>query len=466
MVAMEPMQQGTEQYTNYGVNPFVETEKDALSTFAVDVDTASYAITRRKLDEGALPPKDAVRVEEFVNAFSYGYDAPTDKAFDVHFAAAPSPFTPGSHLLRIGVASKRVPGAKRPPAHLVFLVDTSGSMQSADKIGLVQETLRTLTNNLQDGDTVALCTYAGSTREVLSPTGMQDRAKILAAIGDLTAGGGTAMSSGMELAYSLASKTMKKGEINRVIVLSDGDANIGNTSHDDILAQISQYKDQGITLSTVGFGNGNYKDTMMEQLANKGDGNYSYIDSGAEARKVFGKHLDATLEVVARDAKIQVAFDPSFVKRYRLVGYENRDVADKDFRNDKVDGGEVGAGHTVTALYELELTPAKAKPASLVSVNVRFKPATGEQAEEMAFKMVADDLFATFDEAPRNYRFAVAVAGFADTLRESPHAGGLDRTLGIARAATGQSAEEVEFIRLVEKAIELGGKREPLVAAK
>jgi Ca-activated chloride channel family protein len=457
-----------EAYADYGVNPYVNTAEDQLSTFGIDVDTASYAIVRRKLGENALPPKEAVRVEEFVNAFNYGYEAPADKAFAVNFAAAPSPALRGNHLLRIGLASKKNQSQNRPPAHLVFLVDTSGSMQSPDKLGMVQTTLRTLTQNLKPGDTVALCTYAGSTQELLQPTGMESRAKILAAIDSLTAGGGTAMSSGIDTAYALAKRTLKPGEINRVIVLSDGDANIGPSGHEAILSQIAQYKAQGITLSTVGVGNGNYKDTMMEQLADKGDGNYSYIDSADEARKVFGRQLDANLQVVARDVKLQVSFDPALVKRYRLVGYENRDVADKDFRNDKVDGGEVGAGHTVTALYDLELSEqAKGKsPSSLATVKVRFMPEGGSQAEELSFDMPASSLFATFEAAPRNYQLAVAIAGFAESLRQSPYASGLDQTLALAKAAVSDNEDESEFIRLIEKAIELGGPRTKIVAAQ
>ncbi len=457
-----------EAFKDYGVNPYVNTAEDSLSTFAIDVDTASYAIARRKLGESSLPPKDAVRVEEFVNAFNYGYEAPANQAFAVDFAAAPSPSVQGNHLLRIGLSSKKNQSQSRPAAHLVFLVDTSGSMQSPDKLGMVQTTLRTLTQNLKAGDTVALCTYAGSTQELLQPTGMESRAKILAAIDSLTAGGGTAMSSGIDTAYSLAKRTLKKGEINRVIVLSDGDANIGPSGHEAILAQIAQYKEQGITLSTVGVGNGNYKDTMMEQLADKGDGNYSYIDSAAEARKVFGQQLDANLQVVARDVKLQVTFDPALVKRYRLVGYENRDVADKDFRNDKVDGGEVGAGHTVTALYDLELNEqAKGKSASsLATVRVRFVPEGSTQAEELAFAMPNSSLFTTFEAAPRNYQLAVAIAGFAESLRQSPYAGGLDQTLTQAKAAARDNEDESEFVRLIEKAIELGGQRKKLVAAQ
>jgi len=462
MVAEAP---NSEDYKDYGQNPFVTTAEDRFSTFAIDVDTASYSISRRKLNEGALPPKEAVRVEEFVNSFDYRYEAPTDKAFAVHMTAAPSPYVKGHHLLRVGLQSKRPAQRERKPAHLVYLVDTSGSMQTPDKIGLVKESLRLLTQHLKPGDTVAICTYAGDTREVLPPTGIEDKSKIMDALEALTAGGGTAMSSGFDTAYALASRTLKKGHINRVVVLSDGDANIGPSSHEEILRRIEGYKEQGITLSTVGFGNGNYKDTMMEQLADKGDGNYTYIDSAEQAHKSFVQNIESMLEVVARDVKIQVEFDPAAVKRYRLVGYENRDVADKDFRNDKVDGGEVGAGHSVTALYDIELAEG-AKDKSLVSVHVRFKAPEGGASEELAFAMAPGSLVQDFADAPRSFRLATSVMGFADTLRESPDAAGLDIALAVARKASEQSKDELELIALVERAIALGGRRTPMAVAK
>jgi Ca-activated chloride channel family protein len=446
----------TEAYQDYGVNPLVDVDKDRFSTFAIDVDTASYAISRRKLVEGALPPVAAVRVEEFVNAFDYAYEAPTSKPFAVHMTSAPSPFVAGHHVLRVGLQAKRPTAKPRVPAHLVYLVDTSGSMQSADKLGLVKKSLKLMTEHLKPGDTVALCTYAGSTREVLPPTGIEDKAEILDAIEQLTSSGGTAMSSGMDNAYALASRTLKKGHINRVIVLSDGDANIGPSSHSEILDRIAKYKEQGITLSTVGFGQGNYKDTMMEQLANKGDGNYFYIDGEAEAKKVFVDQLDSMLEVVAKDVKVQVEFDPKVVKRYRLIGYENRDVADKDFANDKVDGGEVGAGHSVTALYDLELTEGAAK-AGLVTVRVRYKSPEGGASEELAFPMEAKSALASFGDSPRDLRLATAIAGFADALRGAPGGPGLDQVLEVANKAAADSKPERELIELIEKAIKLGG---------
>jgi Ca-activated chloride channel family protein len=457
-----PEPSGSEQYTDYGVNPFVDPAKDALSTFAIDVDTASYAIARSKLTSGSLPPFAAVRAEEFINYFDYGYAAPSRAPFAVHLDAAPSPYDKGHQLLRVGIQAKRVGTADRTPVHLVYLVDTSGSMQSADKLGLAKQSLKLLTKQLKPGDTVALCTYAGSTRIVLPPTGANERSTILRAIDDLAAGGGTAMSSGVEMAYGLAQRTLVKGHINRVIVLSDGDANIGRTSHQQILERIGHFKDKGITLSTVGFGRGNYKDTMMEQLANKGDGNYSYIDTAQESRRVFGEQLNGMLQVVARDVKIQVQFDPRVVARYRLIGYENRDVADKDFRNDAVDAGEIGAGHNVTALYDIVLKGAPAPGRSPVIVRLRHKAPTGSNvASEQAVKLDPSHVSTSFQRAPANFRLAAAVAGFAEVLRKSPHAKGwsLEQVERIAREASDGRADRRELIELIAKAGRMLGGR-------
>ncbi|XXX78079.1 von Willebrand factor type A domain-containing protein [Sorangium sp. So ce134] len=465
-----PEPQGSESYRDYGVNPVEDPAKDRLSTFAIDVDTASYAIARRKILDGALPPYQAVRAEEFLNYFDYGYASPTAGPFAVHLAAAPSPFTVGHHLVRVAVQGKRVPVKERTPVHLVYLVDTSGSMHAPDRIELAKKSLRMLTESLKPGDTVALCTYAGSVREVLAPTGVESKGKILAAIADLTAGGSTAMASGIDLAYGLAERTLVKGHINRVVVLSDGDANVGPTSHEEILKTIKRARDKGITLSTVGFGQGNYKDVMMEQLANQGDGNYSYIDSEAQARRVFSEQVGGMLQVIARDVKIQVEFDPGFVKSYRLIGYENRDVADRDFRNDKVDAGEIGAGHSVTAIYDVVFKDAALRGAVAAPVVVRLRhkaPLGSNTAEETLVKMAPSAIAPTFDAAPADLRFASAVAGFSEILRHSPHARSwrLSDVERIARAAASSKGDQQEFIGIVRRAGALaGGKTDAVVA--
>jgi Ca-activated chloride channel family protein len=414
----------SEQYKDYGVNGWTDSSADKLSTFAADVDTASYTIARRKLENGELPPAAAVRVEEMVNYFKYAYPTPDGaQPFSVHIDVAPSPFDGKKQIVRVGVSTKAKSIAERKNANLVFLVDTSGSMQDPDKLELAKQALRVLVDNLKDGDTVSLVTYAGDSRVVLEPTGLDGKGKILAAIEDLSSGGSTAMASGIDLAYEQAMKMLKKGTVTRVIVMSDGDANVGTASHDQILDQIKGKVLEGVTLSTIGFGMGNYKDEMMEQLADKGNGNAFYVDGISAAKRIFQEQLGSTLEVVAKDVKLQVEFEPKLVTRYRLIGYENRDVADADFRKDDVDGGEIGAGHQVTALYEIEPAtgdlPANLTPADLVKVHIRAKAPDGTEAAESMFQLDPANETDSFDKASSDMRFAFAVAAFADVLRAS-----------------------------------------------
>ena len=452
---------GGDQFTDYGTNPWVDAEKDRLSTFAADVDTASYTLARRVLLEGSLPVKASVRVEEFVNYFTYKFPEPTSSTpFAVVMEAAPSPLSPGRHILRVGVATKAKAAYERKPANLVFLVDVSGSMRGPDRLELAKKSLRILTENLIDGDTVSLVTYAGNSRVVLKPTGMEHKAKILAAIGELESGGSTAMGSGLDLAYEQAAKGIKPGSVSRVIVLSDGDANVGSHTHDEILKIIAGRVKEGVTLSTIGFGIGNYHDTTMEQLANKGNGNNFYIDGLDAAKKVFQEQIGSTLEVVAKDAKFQVDFDPKLVSRYRLVGYENRDVADTDFRNDQVDAGEIGAGHQVTAMYEIELTTeGKQSSAPLGGVRIRHKAPDGIKATEAAFPMVGGPAV-SFANASADFRFAFATAAFADVLRGGQDADhwSLAQIRDLAKSAAGESKDRREMVSLIEKTMTLTGR--------
>ncbi|HEX8540046.1 MAG TPA: von Willebrand factor type A domain-containing protein, partial [Cystobacter sp.] len=388
----------TEGYRDHGVNPFVSAVEDKLSTFAIDVDTGAYTLARRKIHSGSLPAQEGVRVEEFLNYFRYSYPGPTDGTpLAVHMDAAPSPYTKGRHLLRVGVQGKQLSVSERKSAHLTFLVDVSGSMSSPDRLPLARRALRMLVDNLRDGDTVALVTYAGNVRVALHPTGMEKKAIIHEAIEALEAGGSTAMASGIDLAYAEAMKTLDGQSVSRVIILSDGDANVGVTSHEEILERIRGYVKEGITVTTVGFGMGNYKDAMMEQLANQGNGNHYYVDSLMAARRIFQEQLGGTLEVIAQDVKLQVEFDPAQVARYRLVGYENRSIADIHFRDDKVDAGELGAGHSVTALYELELKHGAGE--GLATVRVRAKKPRGEKATEREFRFPGEALASSFPTA-------------------------------------------------------------------
>ncbi len=444
----------TEGFTDYGVNQRTQTSVDRFSTFAIDVDTASYTLARRSLNEGYKPTPSGVRVEEFVNFFKYDYPSPDNGAFGVHMEAAPSPFATSNDtlVLRVGVQGKTIASGDRKPVHLVFLVDISGSMNREDKLGLAKEAMKVLTNNLREGDTVAIATYAAGVKKVLPPTGMKNRDAILKAMDQLQAGGGTGMSNGMELAYQMAMENHKGGEVSRVIVLSDGDANIGPMSHEEILGRIKHFVDEGVTLSTIGFGMGNYKDTMMEQLANQGNGNYYYIDSLKEAKRIFGEQLDGTLQVIAKDVKIQVEFEPDAVPEFRLIGYENRKLAHEDFRRDEVDAGEIGAGHTVTALYEIKLN--RKATGKLATVRIRHKQPEGHKAEEQNFDLFKSDIRPRVGDASRDFQFAVAVAGFAEVLRESPYAKNLSFDLieEIAQPAVGNREDRREFMALLKKA--------------
>ncbi|HEY4058926.1 MAG TPA: von Willebrand factor type A domain-containing protein, partial [Kofleriaceae bacterium] len=444
----------TENYAHVSANGWVETTKDHLSTFAADVDTASYTLLRRKLDDGERPAQDAVRVEEMVNYFHYAYPDPSGNApFAVTTDLAPDPLTTNRVILRVGVSTKALEPSQRPPAHLVFLVDVSGSMQGPDRLPLAQRALRYLVDNLHDGDTVALVTYAGDTRLVLPATPIKEKNKILSAIEDLTAGGSTAMASGLDLAYREAVKGVGGDAISRVIVLSDGDANVGTTGHAEMLKTIISKVKEGVTLSTIGFGVGNYNDKDMEQLADKGNGNNYFVDGVGEAKRVFQTQLGATLGIVAKDVKLQVDFDPEKVMKYRLVGYENRDIQDADFRNDKVDAGEIGPGHQVTALYEVEMRP-NASTDGLATVRVRHKAPKATVATEAAFPVVAR-LAPSFDSAPSDLRFAFAVAAFADVMRGGKDASQwqLSAIRTLAAGAAGNDDDRHQLVALVDKAI-------------
>ena len=449
-----------EAYHDWGKNPWVETAKDHLSTFAADVDTASYTIARRKLEEGSLPPPASVRVEELVNYFHYAFAAPSGNVpFSVVMDAAPSPLQAGRTILRVGVGTKALSVAERKPAHLVFLVDVSGSMASPDKLELAKQSLMILTNNLKDGDTVSIVTYAGDTSVRLPPTGIEHKDQILLAIAGLSAEGSTGMASGIDLAYQQAMAGLAPGVTSRVIVCTDGDANVGPHTHEEMLKIIEARSREGVTLSTIGFGMGNYKDELMEQLADHGNGNNFYIDSVAAAKKVFQEQLTANLEVVAKDVKLQVDFDPAMVARYRLVGYENRDIKDEQFRDDKVDAGEVGPGHEVTALYELELTANAARSAPLGTVRIRYKQPDGEKATEAGFPMVGGPA-PSFAAATADFRFAFAVAAFADVLRGGQDAEhwSLAAIREMASGAAGSDKDRLELVGLIDKAIAISGR--------
>lgn len=445
-------------FDNYGVNPVIDTEDDHLSTFAMDVDTASYTVMRRYLRDGHLPDKDSVRVEEYINYFRQDYTPPAEDegAFAIHLDGAPAPFGEANyHLLRVGIQGYRVPDEERMDASLVFVVDVSGSMDMENRLGLVKRALHLLVRELRPTDTVGIVVYGSQGRVILEPTAASASKNILDAIDRLQPDGSTNAEEGLVLGYKMASEHFKVGGINRIILCSDGVANVGRTGSDGILKQVRDYAAQGIALSTVGFGMGNYNDVLMERLADDGDGNYAYVDTLDEAERVFVANLTGMLQVIARDAKIQVDFAPEVVSRYRLIGYENRDVADEDFRNDDVDAGEVGAGHSVTALYEVKFHPGAQGTA--LAVHVRYEdPDTGEVAE-ITREMVREDFSPDFDEMPARFRLAAAVAEYAEILRHSYWAKG--GSLPAVSELAGQMASELpndpdvgEFAALVAQA--------------
>ena len=405
-------------FQHYGVNPFIDTEDDNLSTFAIDVDTASYTIARRFLDDGHLPDQNSIRVEEFVNYFDQGYQAPTDDAFAIHIDGSPSPFGNGNHwLMRVGLQGKELTGEQRQDATLVFTIDVSGSMAREDRLGLVQRSLRLLVDELRSDDKVAIVTYGDRGSILLEATEARERGTILQAIDSLQPGGSTYVEDGLKVAYKLAVDQLEPNRITRVMVLSDGVGNVGNTGPDSILRQVQDHVDRGVTLTTVGFGMGNYNDILMEQLANDGNGAYYYVDTITEARRIFVEDLTGTLQVIARDAKVQVDFNPEVVSRYRLLGYENRDVADEDFRDDTVDAGEIGAGHSVTALYELKLR--EGAEGVIGTVHMRYEDVGLNEVEEISREFNRSDMADDFEEAAPTFQLSAVVAEFAEVLRGS-----------------------------------------------
>ena len=449
-------------FKNYGVNPFIDTEDDHLSTFAMDVDTASYTLVRGYLHDGHMPPNDAVRVEEFVNYFKYNYPAPKKDNFAVYSEVSPWQFGTGrqnSYLLRLGLKARQISEENRKPAILTFVIDVSGSMAREDRLGLVKKSLRLLIDNLKPDDKIGIAVYESRGRKVMDYKGLVEKDDILATIDSLHTGGSTYAEEGIRIGYEMAEKAFKQGYINRVILCTDGVANEGQTSSADILKVIKEKADKGITLSAIGFGMGNYNDVLLEQLGDKGNGHYAYVDTIAEAKRIFEENLTGTLQLIAKDAKIQVDFNPDVVRSYRLIGYENRDVPDEKFRDDKYDGGEVGAGHSVTALYELKLWPEK--KGKIATTYVRYKNAETGAVTEFKSEFNTSRLNRGFDDSSKQFRLAATVAEFAEILRNSYWAKGatLEPVLQQAQTLAGESKGDadmiVELVDLVSKARQL-----------
>ncbi len=446
-------------FENYGVNPYVDTYEDHLSTFALDVDTASYSVARRYVNDGHLPPADAVRVEEFVNYFDMGYPTPPDVAFGIYADGAPTPFfQDGSYILRFGVQGYEVSEYERKPATLTFVIDISGSMDMENRLGLVKQSLQMLVERLRPTDTVSIVVYGSRARVVLYPTSGEDKGAILSAIYSLRTEGATNAEAGLQLGYQLAWQAYRPEAINRVILCSDGVANVGQTGPDDILETIRFYVDSGITMTSVGFGMGNFNDILMEQLADNGNGNYAYVDSLEEAEKLFVDDLTSTLQAIALDAKIQVDFNPEVVAYYRLIGYENRDVADQDFRNDAVDAGEIGAGHSATALYAVILHPGAS--GRIATVQLRWEDPDTHRVTEINGNFNSWDLVTSFEQASSRYQLAVVAAQYAEVLRGSPWAVNTSIHQLVEHAyrlssALWDDAEVTEFANLVSRASQI-----------
>ena len=419
-------------YQDPGVNPFVPTDRDHELTFALDVDTASYTIAQRYIDDGNLPDPASVRVEEFVNAFEQDYAAPTDGTFAISSDGGPSPFLATDEvLLRIGVKAKEVARFERPPAALTFVIDTSGSMAREDRLGLVKQALTFLVDRLRPRDTVAIVAFGTDAQVLLAPTSAQDADRILGAIGELQPSGSTNAEAGLRLGYQLAGDALLEGGINRVILASDGVANLGNTDPEAILQRVRPDAEQGVQLVTVGFGMGNYNDVLMEQLADKGDGFYAYVNQLDDARTLFGEQLTSTLDTVALDARAQVAFNPDVVEAYRLVGYENRAIADNQFQDDEVDAGAIGAGHASTALYALRLTGESGglfDSGRVATVHLRWTDPDSRQAQETASDVHLDDFAGSFAETEPTFQLDAIVAAAGERFRQSRWATEYDLT--------------------------------------
>ena len=400
-------------------NRFVDSAEDRLSTFALDVDTGSYTLTRGYLDRGLLPPPAAIRVEEFVNAQTYDDPAPRRGDFALYAEGAPAAFYPGerTRLLRFSVKAREIDERDRKPAVLTFVVDVSGSMDQENRLGLVKRALGLLLDELGPDDRVGLVVYGTEGRVLLRHT--RDLEEIRRAIALLRPEGSTNVEEGLRLAYDLADEGWRQGASNRILLCSDGVANVGATGPESILARIGKEAQRGIALTTVGFGMGNYNDALMEQLADQGDGTYHYVDALAEARKVFVENLTGTLETVAKEAKAQVEFNPEAVSRWRLLGYENRDVADRDFRNDRIDAGELGAGHQATALYEVRLRDGVSGSDRLATLRLRWKSVATKQVEEVSRDLRARDLERDWDDASANFHQSALAAAFAEKLKET-----------------------------------------------
>ncbi|WP_340589463.1 VWA domain-containing protein [Erythrobacter alti] len=471
---MPPMVENRERYDGEEVSPVQLVALAPVSTFSVDVDTGAYANTRRFLTNGSLPPQAAVRTEELINYFRYDYPAPSDRStpFSVTTDMAVTPWNGNTRLLRIGLRGYDLPRAERPAANLVFLLDVSGSMSSADKLPLVQTAMRQLAGELRDQDRVSIVVYAGAAGLVLEPT--RNTRAIRRAIDQLEAGGSTAGGEGLRLAYDVARGSFIEGGVNRIILATDGDFNVGISDRDALVEMIERQRDSGITLTTLGFGGGNYNEAMMEQIANHGNGNYAYIDSAMEARKVLSEEMQSTLFTIAQDVKIQVEFNPAIISQYRLIGYENRALREEDFDNDTVDAGDIGAGHQVTALYEVvpagtqgwiaprryqgnTASAARRNVSEVAEIRLRYK-LPGQDSSRLLRRVVPSAIIANAREPRGDMAFVSAVAAYGQLLRGDTMLNNFDYGDAVQLAGPQQGFWREEFLQLATLAESLDGR--------
>lgn len=457
-----------EKYASIQENERKRVSSEPVSTFSVDVDTASYANVRRFITNGYLPPADAVRIEEMINYFDYSYAVPKSEAvpFSVTTELGRTPWNNSSYLLHVGIKGYEPKKEKQPARNLVFLIDVSGSMNASNKLDLLKKSLRLLVNQLGREDRVAIVVYAGSSGMVLPSTPGNHRSEIITAMERLSAGGSTNGGAGIELAYSIAQQHFIENGVNRVILATDGDFNVGPSSTDELKQLIKQKKRSGVGLTVLGLGMGNYNDQMLEEISNAGDGNAAYIDTLKEAQKVLVNDLGATLHTIARDTKIQIEFNPRQVSSYRLIGYENRMLNREDFKNDRVDAGDVGAGHTVTALYEITLNddlryqaknvgPAKYND-ELALLKIRYKRPDESASREMVHAVSKKEIRERPGDNSDNFRFSAAVAGFGQLLRNSQFIEGYsyEEVHALAEKSRGEDSfgYRSEFLQLVKLA--------------
>ena len=459
-----------ESYATIVENEYKSVLKDPLSTFSIDVDAASYSNVRRMIQNGQKPPTDAVRIEEMINYFDYNYSQPkNDDPFSINYELASCPWNNQNKILHIGLQGKKLNVKEAPASNLVFLIDVSGSMSSSNKLPLLKKSFSLLVNQMRKKDKVAIVVYAGSSGLVLPSTSGAEKKKILKALKKLHSGGSTAGAAGLKLAYNVAEENFIKGGNNRIILATDGDFNVGQSSDSDLEKLIVSKRNKGIFMSVMGFGTGNYKDSKMEIIADKGNGNYAYIDNLMEAKKVFINEFSSTLFTIAKDVKIQIEFNPNLVKEYRLIGYENRLLKNRDFSNDKKDAGELGAGHTVTALYEIVPVGVRSEQdlkyqkkikvktdfsTELATVKFRYKKPNATKSKLMIKTIKGKAV--SFDNTSDNFKFSTAVAGFGMLLKNSDYSGTLSYKEVLKIAKSGKSADEKgyrsEFIRLVDLA--------------